>query len=119
MARKHNHPKREKTEKEPPITHGEVTEDNPSGIEAVSEEHAMHVGQLRGFGGAGADGATVAGPVVHVATEGGTKPLPIPESEKIEEKSDEQTEEEKAAEEAAKEEAAKAAENDQQHSNVS
>jgi hypothetical protein len=62
---------------EAPITHGEVTAENPSGIEAVSEEHARHLGGLTGFGGPGAAGATVAGPVVHVATEGGTKPLPV------------------------------------------
>lgn len=62
---------------EQPITHGEPTEDNPSGIVAVSEEHALHLGELRGHGGPGAAGATVAGPAVHVATEGGTKPLPV------------------------------------------
>lgn len=59
------------------ITHGEVSADNPSGIEAVSEEHAQHLGTLVGYGGPGAAGATVAGPIVHVATEGGTKPLPV------------------------------------------
>lgn len=88
MSKKHKHSRHsdaETTAKEPPITHGEVTEENPSGIEAVSDEHAMKLGQLRGFGGPGAAGATVAGPAVHVATEGGTKPLPIPESEKVEE----------------------------------
>ncbi|HEV7424547.1 MAG TPA: hypothetical protein VGO21_05185 [Candidatus Paceibacterota bacterium] len=93
-----------------------MTEENPSGIEAVSEEHAMHVGQLRGFGGPGAAGATVAGPVVHVATEGGTKPLPIPESQQVEENEDkdEEDEEKKALDE----EARKAQENDQAHSLV-
>lgn len=64
-------------DKEPPITQGEVTKETPHGIEAVSEEHAEFLGQLRGFGGPGAAGATVAGPAVHVATEGGTKPLPV------------------------------------------
>jgi hypothetical protein len=63
-------------EKEQPITHSEVTRENPSGIEKVSEDHAAHLGTLRGFGGPGAAGATVAGPIVHVATSGGTKPLP-------------------------------------------
>lgn len=63
--------------KEAPITHGEVSASNPSGIEAVSEEHAAHLGGLVGFGGPGAAGAVVAGPVVHVATEGGTKALPV------------------------------------------
>lgn len=62
---------------EEPVTHGEVTKDNPSGIEAVSEDHARHLGGLQGFGGPGAAGAVVAGPEVHVATEGGTKPLPV------------------------------------------
>lgn len=97
MAKKHRHERRhsdaETTAKEPPITHGEVTEDNPSGIESVSEEHAMAVGQLRGYGGPGAAGATVAGPVVHVATEGGTKPLPIPESQKVEPEAEVEAEE--------------------------
>jgi hypothetical protein len=69
--------KKEEDKKEPPITHGEVTKDRPHGIESVSEEHAIHIGGLRGFGGPGAAGATVAGPAVHVATEGGTKPLPV------------------------------------------
>src|SRR4051794_38763222 len=63
--------------KEPPITHGEVTKENPHGIESVSEEHAQFLGSRVGFGGPGAAGATVAGPAVHVATEGGTKPLPV------------------------------------------
>jgi len=71
-------------EKQPAVTTCEVTEENPSGIEAVSEEHAERIGQLRGFGGPGADGCTVAGPVVHVATEGGTKPLPLPVSQQVE-----------------------------------
>lgn len=62
---------------EPPVTRTEVTKDNPSGIEAVSEEHAMHLGGLSGFGGPGAAGAVVAGPEIHVATEGGKKPLPV------------------------------------------
>jgi hypothetical protein len=67
----------ESNEPEPPITYGEVTKDKPHGIEKVSDEHAEFLGQLRGFGGPGAAGATVAGPAVHVATEGGTKPLPV------------------------------------------
>lgn len=69
--------KKEEEKKEPPITHGEVTKETPHGIESVSEEHAQHIGTLRGFGGPGADGATVAGAAVHVATEGGTIPLPV------------------------------------------
>lgn len=79
MARSTKKKKDEKAnenENEQPITHGEVTRENPSGIEKVSEEHATHLGTLRGFAGPGAAGATVAGPVVHVATEGGTRPLP-------------------------------------------
>jgi hypothetical protein len=51
--------------------------DNPTGIESVSDDHAMALGELRGHGGPGAAGATVAGPLVHHATEGGTKPLPV------------------------------------------
>lgn len=62
---------------EPPVTLGEVTKENPSGIEAVSDKHAQHLGTLSGFGGPGAAGAVVAGPEIHVATEGGTKPLPV------------------------------------------
>jgi hypothetical protein len=62
---------------EPAITYGEVTKDKPHGIEKVSDEHAEFIGGLRGFGGPGAAGATVAGPVHFVATEGGTKPLPV------------------------------------------
>src|SRR5437763_14707303 len=62
---------------EAPITHGEVSTDNPSGIEKVSDEHAQHLGGLVGFGGPGAAGAVVSGAAVHVATEGGTKPLPV------------------------------------------
>jgi len=73
-----------KEEKQPAVTTCEVTEENPSGIEAVSDEHAMKIGQLRGDGGPGAAGCTVAGPVVHAATEGGTKPLPIPEAQQVE-----------------------------------
>jgi hypothetical protein len=61
----------------PPITYGEVTKENPSGIESVSDTHAQHLGTLVGNGGPGAAGATVAGPVIHVATEGGTVPLPV------------------------------------------
>lgn len=71
-------------EKQPAVTTTEITEENPSGIESVSDEHAEKIGQLRGFGGPGADGCTVAGPVVHVATEGGTKPLPLPASQQVE-----------------------------------
>lgn len=63
--------------KEPPITMGEPTEDNPSGIEAVSEDAAKKFGQSRDTGGPGAAGATVGGPIAHVATDGGTKPLPV------------------------------------------
>lgn len=81
MARrkKHEDDESQQTEKktEPPITQGEPTEDNPSGITAVSDEHAMRLGEARGDGGPGAAGATVAGPAVHVATEGGSKPLPV------------------------------------------
>lgn len=61
----------------PPIEHGEVSHKNPSGIISVTDEHAMHLGSLQGHGGPGAAGCVVAGPVVHVATEGGTKPLPV------------------------------------------
>lgn len=73
MARKK---KDEEEKKEPPITFGEVSKENPSGIEKVSDEYAQHLGGLQGFGGPGAAGAVVAGPAIHVATEGGTKPLP-------------------------------------------
>lgn len=66
--------------KEAPVTREAPTEENPSGITAVSEETARAAGQLRGFGGPGAAGATVAGPIVHAATEGGTKPLPTDEA---------------------------------------
>lgn len=69
--------KKKEEAKEPPITHGEVTKESPHGIESVSEEHAEFLGARVGFGGPGAAGATVAGPAVHVATEGGTKPLPV------------------------------------------
>jgi hypothetical protein len=62
---------------EAPVTRGEVTKENPHGIEKVSDAHAQFLGGLRGFGGPGAAGAVVAGPEVHVATEGGTKPLPV------------------------------------------
>lgn len=75
MARTTN--KKAGDKQEPPITFGEVTKENPHGIESVSEEHAQHLGTLVGHGGPGAAGATVAGPAVHVATEGGTKPLPV------------------------------------------
>jgi hypothetical protein len=61
---------------EPPVVMGEPTDENPSGIESVSEEHAKHIGGLRGYGGPGAAGATVGGPEAFVATEGGTIPLP-------------------------------------------
>lgn len=69
--------KKKEGDKEPPITHGEVTKERPHGIESVSEEHAEFLGSRVGFGGPGAAGATVAGAAVHVATEGGTKPLPV------------------------------------------
>jgi hypothetical protein len=64
-------------EPEQPVTRGEVTKENPHGIEKVSDEHARQLGEFRGFGGPGAAGATVAGAAVHVATEGGKKPLPV------------------------------------------
>lgn len=70
--------KKEKEEKkEPPVKMGEVSHKNPSGIEEVSDEFAQHVGGLQGNGGPGAAGCVVAGPIVHVATKGGTKPLPV------------------------------------------
>lgn len=68
---------KEKEEPQAPIEHGEVSAENPSGIEKVSDEHAMHLGTLQGNGGPGAAGCVVAGPVVHIATKGGTKPLPV------------------------------------------
>lgn len=89
MARKSKPAKA--AEKEKPITMGEPTEDNPSGVEAVSEDAAKAFGKSRDTGGPGAAGATVAGPIGHVATEGGEKPLPVdeppanPEDEKKEE----------------------------------
>lgn len=90
--RKHAEDDSAEKQKEAPITFGEPTEENPSGIESVSEEHALHLGELRGFGGPGAAGATVAGPAVHVATEGGTKPLPVrnPVEEETEEEKESQ-----------------------------
>jgi hypothetical protein len=63
--------------RQPPISMVDASPDNPSGIEEVSEEHARQLGEFRGFGGPGASGATVAGAAVHVATQGGTKPLPV------------------------------------------
>lgn len=71
----------EKQEKEPPVTMGKVTEENPSGIEKVSKETAIQFGELRDTGGPGAGGATVAGALGHHITEGGTKPIPTKEGE--------------------------------------
>lgn len=80
-------------EKEPPFTMGEPTEENPSGLEAVSEDAAKKFGKLRDTGGPGAAGCTVAGPIAHVATEGGEKPLPVdePPAAPAEEEKEEET----------------------------
>ena len=67
----------DKDKKEAPVTYTKATKDNPAGIEAVSEEYAMQLGSLVGYGGPGAAGCTVAGPAVWIATEGGIKPLPV------------------------------------------
>lgn len=79
MSRKKKEKEQPEVEKEEaPITRGKVSAENPSGIEAVSDKHAEHFGQRQDTGGPGAAGATVSGAIGHVATEGGTKPLPVP-----------------------------------------
>jgi hypothetical protein len=64
--------------KGPPIKTTDVTKENPTGIEEVRPDVAKHFGTLRGAtGGPGAAGAVVGGPIHYVATQGGTKPLPV------------------------------------------